>query len=295
MAFPAIYLKECEKINPQTAGEYVLANPPSRRSQLIHKLVYLVFGSLVFGILSFFLIGSPIVYGKDQHQVSRLTNNKTFYATEVPLLKPAPSSLIAMRHVPTFEPISMAFDAIKAKKLAEIAKSNARYKSSRRKCMRWVRLALGKWMGKTLDLNSLPNDPKSHKKIQNLPGLSGENFKNWALNNPVSLCQNLKLANVTEYPDLVPQEGAVYLYGKGTCGFNRRYGHAEILTDSAKGIACSDHCRTISQPCKPDVILASVSHCDWIHREEKKDLSFPLNKNKPILMTKYIEARPPAK
>lgn len=201
-----------------------------------------------------------------------------------------------MRHVPTYEPISMAFDVIKAKKLAQIAKKNAKYKSSRRKCMRWVRMALAKLIGKPLDINALPSDPlNSHKKKQTLPGRSAEDFKIWALNNPVSLCQNLKLANVSEYPDLFPQEGVIYLYGKGSCGFNRRYGHAEVLTNSAGGEACSDHCRKISQACKPDVILATVSHCDWIPRDEKKEIHIPMNIHKPILMTKYIEARPPEK
>jgi hypothetical protein len=244
------------------------------------------------------LFSCPFAYAKDQTPVSRLTNNKTFYASEVPLLKPS-QTLVTMRHAPMFEPISMAFDVIKAKNLAEIAQKNARFKSTRSRCMRWVRKALALWTGNpNLDLNSLPNDTK---KRHTLPGRSGEAFKNWVLDNPVSLCQNLKLANVTEYPDLSAQKGVIYLYGKRSCGFSRLWGHAEILTDPEEGKVCSDHCRNITRPCKPDMILAPVAHCDWLH-DNKRSSDYPVMlrdvpvrfRQKPILLSRYTESRPPA-
>ena len=263
---------------------------PPARSTLQTKVSF-----LIFGMLFLFLFESSSLYGKDQQQMSRLTNNKTFYARDVPL-KPA-TTLIAMKHTPTYEPLSMLFDSVKASKLAEIAHDGAkRFKASRRKCMKSVRVALQKLMGRTLDLNSLPSDPVSmkskNKGRQSLPGLSSENFIKWALNNPVSLCQNLKLANVTEYPDLASHEGVIHFYAKGSCGFSRRYGHVEVLTNKEKGEACSDHCRTISKPCNPDLALALVTDCDTIASSKKKDLTAPV-KTKPVLMSKHIE-RPPA-
>lgn len=288
MVFTAICLKECEKINPH-GRRVTLVNPPSRRTSQSKMLI----SALTFGIVFLYLFDSAFLYGKDQQQMSRLTNNKTFYASEVPL-KPA-TTLIAMRHTPAYEPLSMLFDSIKATKLATIAYENAhRFKASRRRCMRSVRVALQKLIGKPLDLNSLPSDPAAtHKKRQSLPGLSSENFIKWALNNPISLCQNLKLANVTEYPDLASHEGVIHFYAKGSCGFSRRYGHVEVLTNKNKGEACSDHCRTISKPCTPDLALAPVTDCDTIAYNRKKDVGAPMSKDKPILMTKYIE-RPPA-
>lgn len=267
-----------------------MANPPSRRHVLSHI-------ATLFGILCFFVFASSFVYAKDQ-KTARFKNNKTFYAKEAPELK-APSTLIAMRHTPSYEPVSMAFDVIKAKKLAEIAKKDAPFKKTRRRCMRFVRKAIAKLMGnKALDLNSLPSDPIPAKAKMNhaLAGRSSVDFMKWALNNPVSLCKNLKLANVSEYPDHISHDGDILLY-KGKCGFNRRYGHAEILTNAKAGEACSDHCRKVSDSCKPDLVLATVAHCDWIHEKKTKEKEFdntPHIKQKPMFLTKNVEVRPPA-
>ncbi len=273
-----------------------MVNPPSRRSQAISKRFSRALRLLVLGILcSLSLFEASHAYGRDQQQMSRLTNNKTFYSTEVPLLKP-PQTLMAMRYFPIYEPASLIFDSVRANKLSEIAKK-APYKKTNRQCMKWVRIAISKLMGNpSLDLNSLPSDPGSNLKKQVHAGRSSEGFIKWALNNPISLCKNLKLANVTEHPELASQEGVIHLYAKSSCGFSRRYGHAEVLTNSKLGIACSDHCRTISRPCNPDLVLAPVLHCESLANNDNKVKEFisPAHKQKPMLMTRYIEPRPPA-
>lgn len=289
-----------------------MAKPPCRKFLLNKNLKDVV---LKFSLVCLYLVlplGLQDLYAKDNPQIARLTNNNTFYATEIPFLNPAPA-LLAMRHVPTHEPISMVFDLAKATELAKIAKQAAPYKSSHGRCQRFVRMALEKLMAiksGRLDLNSLPNDPvkvslnsqtasakNKHKKL-NFPnkGLSAENFKNWALHNPHSLCRNLKLANVNDYPELTSQEGAVLLYGKNRCGFHRRYGHAEILTNAKKGEACSDHCRIINQPCEPDAILVSVKHCGFL-KDERKDQQPMLSsvQPKPLIISQYIERPSPSK
>lgn len=221
---------------------------------------------LVLGFLFLFLFKSSLLHAIELQKMCRLTNNKTFYSSEIPLLKPSQSLMNLQR---TFrEPISMIFDSIKSKELAEIAKSNARYKKTHSQCFKWVRMALAKWLGDPgLDLNSLPIDHVNQKRErQPLAGRSSEDFIKWAQNNPISLCQNLKLVNATEDSEIASYEGVIHLYKKSSCGFNRRYGHAEILTNRVKGEACSDHCRTISRPCSPDLILAPVTNCDLIGR-----------------------------
>ncbi len=285
-----------------------MTTPPSGKPALYKTLAGLVVGRIMISAIMF-IAGSQVLQAKDQRQTQRLTNNKTFYSSQMPLLLQPPSStLVALRHVPTYEPISVAFDLANANKLAAIAKRNASFKSSRGKCMRWVRYALTKFYNNndpknnkgSLNLNFLPTDhPSSHvtsvknsktrKKKNLLTGRSAEDFKNWALNNPVSLCKRFKFANVSDYPDIRPQNGFILLYSKNTCGFSPRYGHIEVLADATKGIACSDHCRTITQPCKPELILAPVAHCEWIAPEEKKALvSVPPS---PVFISKYIERK----
>lgn len=272
-----------------------MENPPSSRIA-INKSSYFIFFFVLFVSLT---VSSVPVFAKTQsHETRRFMNNKTFYSSQIPLLKPS-SSLLELPNSTLHEPISMAFDASKAKKLAEIAKKNARFKSSRRKCMKWVRMALTKWITSEWirnapDLNTLPNDNKKNQKHV-LAGRSGDDFKKWALDNPVSLCENLKLANASDYPDLVSREGAIYLYGKTSCGFSKRYGHAEILTNSAQGEACSDHCRIMSRPCVPDMVLIPVAHCDWIEHNKKEIHYTPLIHQKPILLSRYTESREPAR
>lgn len=282
-----------------------MTTPPSGKPALNKTLRELVVAKIIIAVVMLTAV-SQVLQAKDKHQTQRLTNNKTFYSSQVPLLQAPSSTLVALRHVPTFEPISVAFDLANANKLADIAKRNASFKTSHGRCMRWVRYALTKFYNSndpnskgSLNLNFLPTDhPTSHvtgtkeskrKKRSRLTGRSAEDFKNWALHNPVSLCKRFKFANVSDYPDVRPQNGFILVYSKNTCGFSPRYGHIEVLADAAKGIACSDHCRTITQPCKPEMILAPVAHCEWIAPEEKKVLvKAPSN---PVYISKYIERK----
>lgn len=140
-------------------------------------------------------------------------------------------------------------------------------RETRGKCLQGVRIALYR-ASKASDsllnsadvlrnLDRLPNDPANKRQYR--PARSAEDFKNWALENPDSLCQILGLEVLEQSYKLRLSPGMILIYGKGRCGFHPRYGHIEIVTDSFRKEACSDHCRPIL--CRPEVVLAPTRSC----------------------------------
>lgn len=195
-----------------------------------------------------------------------------------------------------YDPSFLIFDSIKAKEFSKIAKKPL-YKKSKKQCLKGVRLALSKLHGiKHLNLSDLPKDAgHPRKKRYKAPGRSADNFIKFALDNPISLCQKLKLANVTEFPDLAQQEGTIHLFEKKRCGFSI-HGHAEVRT--GKKQACSDHCRSLKTNCKATVVLAPVTNCHAVLARKMKE-DFPTNPKamkKPIIRTRLHsqEDQPPA-
>lgn len=114
-----------------------------------------------------------------------------------------------------------------------------------------------------LNFHDLPSDRKKRRRRYS-PGRSAEDFRQWALGNPISMCHELGLANVTGLVEANSEKGFVHVFSKGKCGFHRVYGHIEVLTDARKQVACSDHCRIVHSRCKPSLVLAPVSSCNWL-------------------------------
>lgn len=173
--------------------------------------------------------------------------------------------------------LSSSIDYEQSKILSSQARRVGKRRNKKGHCLRYFRVAFTNFkrafFKKKLDLISfhgLSKDPstKSIKRKKRLreksPGKSAEDFRKWALKNPISMCQELGLADVTDLKDAYPEPGFVHIYNKGKCGFHKRYGHIEVLTNFEKKVACSDHCRTVNTECQPDVILAPVSSCDWL-------------------------------
>ena len=102
-----------------------------------------------------------------------------------------------------------------------------------------------------------------------LPGRSAEDFRKWAIDNPLSLCQHLKLKIIPKNSQVNLSEGFIFIYKKNRCGLHPRFGHIEIISKLSPLIACSDHCRYLNKKCKPDLILAPVKKCSPLHEQEK--------------------------
>jgi hypothetical protein len=181
--------------------------------------------------------------------------------------------------------------------LSKVAHNIGSHRNRKGLCMRWVRIALEKanrearalFASKPTEshaynpynLNNLPKDPDTIRREASVrsPGASAEAFREWAAQNPVSMCQQLGLANVSGLPETESQKGFLHVYQKGRCGFHPRYGHIEVFTDAEKGEACSDHCRKVDKSCAPDLILAPVASCNWLVLDDhhRKDATVASN------------------
>lgn len=177
--------------------------------------------------------------------------------------------LWTLTYLSDLEALETSLDDDFSIKLAKASKRYASYRKGKGFCLKGVRLALNNVLIKyieglppTHDLNKLPADEK-HRKTRT-PGRSAHSFLAWAEQNPVSLCRKLKLAKVNHLPDMFYKRGNIHIYAKGSCGFNRKFGHIEIVTNPETKEVCSDHCRVTSESCQPDIILAPVKSCDWL-------------------------------
>ena len=88
---------------------------------------------------------------------------------------------------------------------------------------------------------------QGRKKIHYLPGRSAEDFRKWAIDNPLSLCQHLKLKIIPKNSQVDLSEGFIFIYKKNRCGLHPRFGHIEIISKLSPLIACSDHCRYLNK------------------------------------------------
>ena len=127
----------------------------------------------------------------------------------------------------------------------------------------------------------MPHDKrKSRWSIKTSPGYSAANFLKWAKNNPINLCLNLNLADVTKLEKEVIHPGLIYVYKAGHCGFHKNFGHIEVLVDPLNKRFCSDHCRVKVSNCKADLILAPVTSCDWQLLRNRTYNQYSTKKNK---------------
>jgi len=138
----------------------------------------------------------------------------------------------------------------------QLARESYRYGSTRKtqgKCLRGVRIALTRSLQKVgiVSINQ-----------RLFLGRSAHQFKTWAANNPGELCKKYKLVPIVGKEDHPVYPGLIYVYGKGRCGFSKRYGHVETVVSSEPGMVCSDSCRSITpKSCQPDLILAPCKTC----------------------------------
>ena len=172
-------------------------------------------------------------------------------------------------------------------------------KRSKGYCFRWVRYAVNNTAKKYPSsranlwaLNHLPLDPTAGQKSRFSKrdmSISAETFRQWAKSNPIALCETLGFADVKHLSQSSHPLGAIYLYKKGTCGFHKKYGHAEIISQRTPLIACSDHCRKIKpQSCKPDMVLVPVTSCHWVwaYQKSQESLGQKVSKKKKFVKKK---------
>lgn len=141
-------------------------------------------------------------------------------------------------------------------------------KTGKGMCLKGVRLAIHRallsagikhksWI--FMNLNQLPKDEPLNPKNYSA-GQSAENFRQWAKDNPITLCQELGLEQISQ--GIFPlQKGMVLVYQKGTCGYHRKYGHIEIVTEPLSREVCSDFCRAQRIDCVPDLVLIPTKTC----------------------------------
>ena len=154
------------------------------------------------------------------------------------------------------------FDREFAIRLAENAKAYARRRPSHGYCLRGVRRALTK----TLIEKKQSIAPRGFLNM----GPHAAFFLREAERNPLKLCRKMGLANASYLPTSTTSgneqrsKGLIYLYTPGRCGFHSMYGHVEVVVDTNKTKACSDHCRALGPYCSPDLVLAPVKSCEWL-------------------------------
>ena len=150
-----------------------------------------------------------------------------------------------------------------SKALAKKANHRGRRLNSKGNCLRAVRFNLWNVLTKLknksefLDLNQVSCDEGNHP-YKYRAGKSAEHFRRWATENPISLYQELSLADISHIPGLEIEEGFIFVYKNGQYGFHKNYGHIEVVTKTAPLTVCSDHCRVIRKYRKPDLVLAPI-------------------------------------
>jgi hypothetical protein len=130
------------------------------------------------------------------------------------------------------------------------------------RCLSGVVLALDATTGSTNNFYNLPVDlgASQEPKIYTAGGSANE-FLRWANENPIALCDALKLSPTQEM-----RKGFIAVYGKGRCGFSAEFGHIEVISEA--NVGCSDHCRTMKSSCQPDLVLAPMKDCSGVHYDK---------------------------
>lgn len=120
-------------------------------------------------------------------------------------------------------------------------------------CLRGVRIALTKTLKKAGRIGA---------RERLFMGSSAHRFKVWVTNNIKELCSRYGLVPIVGNKGLPTYPGLIYVYHKGSCGFNKTFGHVEVVVSESPVTLCSDNCRTLKKaPCNPDLILAPCKYC----------------------------------
>ena len=166
------------------------------------------------------------------------------------------------------DPFFQALENPTGQALALEARRYGHRQKGKGRCLRGFRHALSRVM-KVRPFFSFHKLPQDHGNPpimwRHSPGKSADLFLRWAKENPVSLCRELGLADVTGLYGKNMQPGQVALYRRGRCGYHKQHGHIEVMVSQNE--MCSDHCRLVSskrKPCQPDMVLAPVSDCSWL-------------------------------
>ncbi|MFK7871962.1 MAG: hypothetical protein AB8C84_02155 [Oligoflexales bacterium] len=170
-------------------------------------------------------------------------------------------------HLQGLSPLLQALETQTRDDLIREARRYGRKNRGKGRCLRGFRHALSRVMKVRpfYSFHQLPQDLGNPPlRWKESPGKSADLFLKWAKKNPVSLCRNLGLADVTTLVDGHLSPGQVALYQRGRCGYHRLHGHIEVMVSENE--MCSDHCRTVKKGrvCHPDMVLAPVKDCSWL-------------------------------
>ncbi|MDF2692598.1 MAG: hypothetical protein K0S65_981 [Labilithrix sp.] len=104
---------------------------------------------------------------------------------------------------------------------------------------------------------------KAHLRAAGMPtgdleakgyGGSAYKFSVWAKKYPSALAE-MGLTKVTASLDALPK-GALIVWPRGMCGYNKTHGHIEVVVDNNSSRACSDFCGRIKKGCgTPDIYV----------------------------------------
>ena len=191
-------------------------------------------------------------------------------------------------HLSPLVPLYQFFDSRFANRLAFTAIKQAKKANKKGYCLRSVRHSLNRtntffysFNHLFFNLNNLPTDLK--QETNSFPGRSAEDFRLWAIKNPLTLCKELHLANITHLPNRPIRKGLLYFYRKGSYGFNKKYGHVEIVVKSSPLVACSTVCRKVPVYNKPHTILAPVKNCSSLMLYQSKEKLSQINESKQLI------------
>lgn len=249
---------------------------------------------LVFFISSFYVL---ILFAIKKFSAKYQLNKKETYSKiktkkdkicdpKIVPLKSKDISIWDNLHLRNHESLLESIDYSFAAKLANSSERYALFNTREGSCLKGVRISLHQVIYDSfhspLNLHALPYDKrKSNWTVTGSPGYSAANFLHWAKNNPINLCLNLNLADITKIKKEILSRGSIYVYKAGRCGFHKKFGHIEVLVNFDNKKFCSDHCRVKVTDCIPDLILAPVLSCDWQLLRNRSRNTYQGNIKKP--------------
>ena len=122
---------------------------------------------------------------------------------------------------------------------------------------------------------------KAHLRAAGMPtadidakgyGVSAYKFALWAKANPRGL-DRMGLRQADVGMNALPK-GAVLVWPRGVCGYNKTHGHIEVVIDDNSSRACSDFCGSIKKGCgKPTVFVPKGCAASTPDEEDDADES----------------------